>query len=109
MADINVIRKLPLFSSLGDEQLKQVAQLAFQKTFSKESVIFFEEDEGDSLFIINTGKVKVAKFSDDGKEFILAMLGPGDFFGDMSLLDGSPRSATIIAMENTKVSSIRRQ
>lgn len=108
MDKMQALRKVPLFASLSDDKLEMIAALTAKKNYTKENVIFFEEDEGDSFFIINEGHVKVAKFSDEGKEFILSMLGPGDFFGDMSLLDSEPRSATVIALENTQVTIIRR-
>jgi CRP/FNR family cyclic AMP-dependent transcriptional regulator len=109
MTSADILRKVPLFSDLPDEDLEKLALVAVKKTYPKDNVIFFEQDEGDSLFIISRGSVKVAKISDEGKEVILAILGPGEFFGDMSLLDGQPRSATVIAVEETEVSSIRRQ
>jgi CRP/FNR family transcriptional regulator/CRP/FNR family cyclic AMP-dependent transcriptional regulator len=109
MVDFHLLKKVPLFSSLSESELAKLARLVVNRTYPKESVIFFEQDEGDSLFIMNTGKVKVAKISDEGKEIILAVLSAGDFFGDMSLLDGEPRSATVIALEDTEVYTLRRQ
>ncbi|MGH9336323.1 MAG: Crp/Fnr family transcriptional regulator, partial [Vicinamibacteria bacterium] len=66
-------------------------------------VIFFEHDLGDALFMILGGRVKVTILSDDGREIILAMLAEKDFFGEMSLLDNEPRSATAIAMQETEM------
>ena len=109
MTSVDMLRRVPLFSDLPEEDLEKLARVAVRKTYPKENVIFFEQDEGDSLFIISRGSVKVAKISDEGKEVILAILGPGEFFGDMSLLDNQPRSATVIAVEETEVSAIRRK
>ena len=109
MTNVDMLRRVPLFSDLPEEDLEKLARVAVRKTYPKENVIFFEQDEGDSLFIISRGSVKVAKISDEGKEVILAILGPGEFFGDMSLLDNQPRSATVIAVEETEVSAIRRK
>ncbi|HUX07212.1 MAG TPA: Crp/Fnr family transcriptional regulator [Acidobacteriota bacterium] len=109
MTSPEMLRRVPLFSDLPDEYLEKLARVAVKKTYPKDNVIFFEQDEGDSLFIIARGSVKIAKISDEGKEVILAILGLGEFFGDMSLLDGLPRSATVIAVEETEVSSIRRK
>ena len=103
-----ILRTVPLFSDLPDEDLERLATVSFSRVFEKDNIIFFERDKGDSLFIINSGRVKVAKFSKDGKEIILAILGVGEFFGDMSLLDGEPRSATVVAIEKTEVTAIRR-
>ena len=109
MTSPEMLRRVPLFSDLPDEYLEKLARVAVKKTYPKDNVIFFEQDEGDSLFIIARGSVKIAKISNEGKEVILAILGLGEFFGDMSLLDGLPRSATVIAVEETEVSSIRRK
>lgn len=109
MTTPSFMRQVPLFSDLPIEDLDKLARVSTRRTYPRDSVIFFEDDEGDALFIINRGRVKVAKFSGEGKEFILAILGTGDFFGDMSLLDGKPRSATVVAVEDTDVSIIRRQ
>ncbi len=108
MTHPDILRKVPLFSDLPEEDLERLANVSFTRVFEKDNVIFLERDEGDSLFIINSGRVKVANFSKDGKEIILAILGVGEFFGDMSLLDGEPRPATVVAIEDTEVSAIRR-
>ena len=65
-----------------------------------------EESEGKNLFFVIEGSVKVTRLSKDGREVILAMLNAGDFFGEMSLLDGESRSANVIALENTEVLSL---
>jgi CRP-like cAMP-binding protein len=109
MSKTELFRKVPIFSSLHEDELEKLEKLSFGKNYSKDEVIFFESDEGDALFLISTGKVKIAKISDEGKEVILAILGTGEFFGDMSLLDGEARSATVIAVEETEVLLIRRQ
>ncbi|MFC1541456.1 Crp/Fnr family transcriptional regulator, partial [Candidatus Latescibacterota bacterium] len=67
-----------------------------------------ENEEGDTLFIILKGKVKVTTFSESGKEVIFSILSEGDFFGDMSLMDGKPRSATVISIEDSELRLIRR-
>jgi CRP/FNR family cyclic AMP-dependent transcriptional regulator len=108
MTTPSFMRQVLLFSDLPIEDLDKLARVSTRRTYPRDSVIFFEDDEGDALFIINRGRVKVAKFSGEGKEFILAILGTGDFFGDMSLLDGKPRSATVVAIDDTDVSIIRR-
>lgn len=103
------MRNVPLFGDLAEEDLEKIGRVSSKKAFTKDSVIFFEDDEGDALFIITKGRVKVTKFSGEGKEFILAILCSGEFFGDMSLLDGETRSATVVAIQDTEVSLIRRQ
>lgn len=105
---INIFRKIPLFSSLKDEELEAIARVSVVKNCPKDSLILIEDDEGDALFIIRAGKVKVTSFSVTGKEIIFSILGVGDFFGDMSLLDGKPRSASVISMEESSVYVLRR-
>jgi CRP/FNR family transcriptional regulator/CRP/FNR family cyclic AMP-dependent transcriptional regulator len=105
---IEVIKRLPIFKSLGEKELSIIAERAIRKRFSKESIIVQEDDRGDSLMVILSGRVKVVLHSEEGKEIILSILKDGDFFGEMSLLDGEPRSATVIAMEDSTLLIIQR-
>jgi CRP-like cAMP-binding protein len=72
-------------------------------------VILFEDDPGDALFVVVTGQVKVVLVGEDGREVILAVLGQGDFFGEMSLIDDEPRSAHVIAMDDSSLLVLRRE
>ncbi len=108
MEKVDVLRQIPIFSKLGDEELKTISDTAIRKKYSKESIIVHEEDEGNSLMFILSGRVKVVLLSEGGKEIILSILGDGDFFGEMSLLDGEPRSATVIAMKDSTMLVIQR-
>ena len=99
----DLFREVPLFADLGEADLDSLLAVATRRKFPKDSVIFFERDPGDSLFMIMSGRVKVTILSDDGREIILSVLGEKDFFGEMSLLDNEPRSATAIAMEDAEV------
>jgi CRP/FNR family transcriptional regulator/CRP/FNR family cyclic AMP-dependent transcriptional regulator len=98
-----LFRQVPLFSGLAEEDLESLIGVATRRKFPKDAVIFFEHDLGDALFMILSGRVKVTILSDDGREIILAMLSDKDFFGEMSLLDNEPRSATAIAMQETEM------
>lgn len=110
MADIlELLRRVPFFSCLHEGELSQLSALIAAKTFPRDNLIVLAEDEGDTLFIIVRGQVKVSIISEDGREVILAILGAGEFFGEMSLLDGKPRSATVIAIEDTELLTLRRQ
>jgi CRP/FNR family cyclic AMP-dependent transcriptional regulator len=102
------LKKIPLFSSLTDEELEVINKVSVVKKFPKEHLILLEDEEGDTLFIIIKGKVKVTTFSEYGKEVIFSILYDGDFFGDMALLDGKPRSASVVALEDSEVRLIRR-
>jgi CRP/FNR family transcriptional regulator, cyclic AMP receptor protein len=97
-----------LFNNLSKEELNQLAQIARERRFDRGQVIFYEGDLGGSLYIIVTGSVKIVIMADDGREHILGLLHQGDFFGEVSLIDGEPRSATAIALENVSVVMISR-
>ena len=88
------IRSVPLFSGLPEEMLAAVSQAASIAEFQRNEVIFHEKDRGTTLFLILSGLVKVSLVRGDGKEAILALLRPGEFFGEMALLDNRPRSAS---------------
>ena len=105
---INLLKQIPLFSSLKDEELDAIYNLSYPKQCSKDAIILIENEEGDTLFIILKGKVKVTTFSESGKEVIFSILSEGDFFGDMSLMDGKPRSATVISIEESELRLLRR-
>lgn len=103
------LKKIPLFSSLKDDEISAINTLSLTKKCSKDTIILLENEEGDTLFVIIKGRVKVTTFSESGKEVIFSILNEGDFFGDMSLLDGKPRSATIISLEESELKLIRRE
>ena len=105
---VNFLRQIPLFASLKDEEIEAIFKLSVTKKCSKDTIILLEDEEGDTLFVILKGKVKVTTFSESGKEVIFSILNEGDFFGDMSLLDGKPRSATVISVEESELRLIRR-
>jgi CRP/FNR family cyclic AMP-dependent transcriptional regulator len=103
-----VFRKLPLFAELDDRELAAIAAVAKTRRYAKDDVIFHADESGDVFCIIREGKVKITMISPEGKEIILSMMGPGDFFGEMSLLDDEPRSATVVATEPLEVITIWR-
>ena len=92
-------RKLPLFADLDDRELASITAVAKSRRYAKDDVVFHADESGDVFCLIREGQVKVTMISPEGKEIILALLGPGDFFGEMALLDDEPRSATVIATE----------
>ncbi|GAC1683354.1 MAG: Crp/Fnr family transcriptional regulator [Gemmatimonadaceae bacterium] len=91
---------VPLFRGLPHDELEHFALLVREKGYPKGSVILFENDPGDSLFVVRTGRVKVVLVGEDGREVILGVLGPGEHFGELSLIDDQPRSAHVIAMDD---------
>ncbi len=97
-ARIEALQSIPLFRSLGEPDLSEIAQLLIERRFPKDSTIFEEGVAGEYMYLIQEGQVKVTKMSDDGRQKILEMLSPGDFFGEMALLDQEPRSAAVKTM-----------
>ncbi len=106
--DRELLRTVPIFSELAETDIESLAHLSTRRHCPKDTVVFFENEEGDSFFMILAGRVKVTILGDDGREVILTMLAPGDFFGEMSLLDNEPRSATAIAAEDTELLCLAR-
>jgi CRP/FNR family cyclic AMP-dependent transcriptional regulator len=104
-----ILQRIPLFSQLGEAELQRVVEVARERTYPKNSVVLFEDDPGDALYIVATGQVKVVLIGEDGREVILSVMGPGEFFGEMSLLDDEPRSAHVIAMEDSSLVVLRRE
>jgi CRP/FNR family cyclic AMP-dependent transcriptional regulator len=109
MSAAEVLRKVPLFSDLAEPELGRFADIAREREYPKNSVILFEDDPGDALYIVSTGQVKVVLIGEDGREVILSVLGDGDFFGEMSLIDDEPRSAHVIAMKDSRLLVLRRE
>ncbi len=106
--DISLLRRVPLFEVLKDDDLEAIARVTITRSYDKDQVIILAEEEGDALFIIADGQVKVSIVSEDGREVILSLLGEGAVFGELSLLDGKPRSANVVATRNTKLYMVRR-
>src|SRR5438874_13564358 len=101
-------RKFALFAELDDRELQAIAAVAKTRHYAKGDVVFHADESGDVFCLIKEGQVKVTMISPEGKEIILSMLGPGDFFGEMALLDNEPRSATVVATEALEIVTIWR-
>ena len=108
MTHLDFLRNVSLFESLDRQELEALSEVTFTRTFSKDNVIILAEEEGDTLFILKKGQVKVSIVSEEGREVILSLLGPGSVFGELSLLDGKPRSANVVATEETDLLMLRR-
>lgn len=98
-----------LFRGMGRDALLHFAEVTREKRYPKGSVIVFADDPGDSLYVVRTGRVKVVLLGDDGREVILGVLGPGEHFGELSLIDDQPRSAHVIAVEDSILLVLRRE
>ncbi len=97
MINSEVFRKISIFSSLPDATISDIAELMKRKSYKKGDTLCSHDEVGDTLYVIESGQVKVSLYNESGKEIILSLLKAGDFFGEMSLLDSQPRSANVIA------------
>jgi len=101
--DAGLLKNIPLFSELDEQDLQRIADLMVSKRYKKNNLIIFEDDLGSNLFFIKSGRVKISGISDEGGEAIFSILGENDFFGELSLLDGLPRSATVTSIEDLEL------
>ncbi len=106
--DVNRLRMFPMFADLSQEEHKQILQMIVLRRFNRNNLIIFEDDVGNSLFVINKGRVKISRISADGSEAILAILGQGDFFGELSVIDGQGRSASVTSIDDVELLMLRR-
>jgi CRP/FNR family transcriptional regulator, cyclic AMP receptor protein len=94
-----VLKAVPLFSSFPEDQLRMLAGVVTRKSATRSTTVMAGGDATDSLYIVLSGRLKVMMSDAEGKEVILCILGPGEFFGEMGLIDDSPRSASVVAIE----------
>ena len=104
--DNDVLRQSPLFGALDDEAATALRASMSETRLRRGEVLFHEGDEGDKLYIVTEGKVKLGRTSADGRENLLAIQGPGQMFGELSLFDPGPRSATVTAVTDVTFSSL---
>jgi CRP/FNR family cyclic AMP-dependent transcriptional regulator len=104
-----LLRNVPLFSVLPETQLALLSSLVSRKSYPRNTVIIAAEDMTDSLYVIISGRLKVMMSDDEGREVILAILNPNEFFGEMGLLDDSPRSASVIALETCELFTLSKR
>ncbi len=103
------LTSVPMFSGLQRDELLKFAELTRERTYPKGSVILFQGDPGDSLYVLRQGRAKVVLIGEDGREVILGVLEPGAHFGELALIDDQPRSAHVIAMEDSQLLILRRE
>jgi CRP/FNR family transcriptional regulator, cyclic AMP receptor protein len=103
MEDVSPLSGSELFSNLGAEALARVAVKASTMRLERNDTLFSEGDEADELFVVLTGRIAIAKSSTDGRESLVALMEPGDIFGEMPLFDDEPRSASARALERSEV------
>jgi CRP-like cAMP-binding protein len=103
-----VLRHNYLFRSLSDSTLEGIAALAAKRTFYKGSVIFSQGDEGDALFGVASGRVRISASASGGREVFLNIMEPGDTFGEIAVMDGLPRTANAFALDDSALIVIQR-
>jgi len=106
---IDTLRHVPLFESLDDESARQLCELLETRDCKAETFLFRAGDEGDAMYIIERGEVRICVQATDGREVMLTEFGRGDFFGEMALLDGQRRSADAIVAEDARLAVLSRE
>src|SRR5713226_4953306 len=94
-----VLKAVPLFASFPEDQLRMLTTMVARRSATRSTTIMAGGDATDSLYIVLSGRLKVMMSDSDGKEVILSILGPGEFFGEMGLIDDEPRSASVVTIE----------
>lgn len=109
MDEMALLKGIPLFSDMSPEHLAPLVTMLQRRRYRKGQTILRQGDEGDSLFVIVSGRVRIYTLSPEGHELSLTICDQGDFFGEMAMLDGEPRSANAEAMEPTEVLVLHRR
>jgi CRP/FNR family transcriptional regulator/CRP/FNR family cyclic AMP-dependent transcriptional regulator len=105
---VRLLQEVPFFAGVRREDLIPLAAACRPRHFRRHQIIFHRDDPGDTLHIVQSGEVRIILTSPQGDEILLALMRPGDFFGELSLLDGLPRSATAVANETTETLTLAR-
>jgi len=100
---LSILKNIPLFYNLKTIELVKFSRILHQRNFFQNEFIFHEKEPGAGMYIVKSGTVKIFLKGNDGQEHELARLEKGDFFGEMALIDESPRSASAIALEDTEL------
>ena len=106
--EVSAVARVSVFSKLSQTDVEELTKIVTSKKYAADKAVFFQGDPSDSLYILVKGSVKVSNASGDGREKILDILGPGEIFGELAMLDGHPRSATVTTVEPTELGSISR-
>lgn len=106
--EANYLKQVHIFNSLSEEEIHTLAAVVRRRTFRQGEVIFHRDDPGQVLYVIKEGKVKISLISPDGQEIALVVFGKGEYFGELALLDGRPRSADAIALQKVECLALQR-
>ena len=108
-ATARFVAAIPLLSGLEVEERNLVLQLTEVRRYSRRQTVVWEGEEGGALFVVLSGYLKAITAGADGQELLLSIMGPGEVFGELSLLDGQPRSASCVALEPAEVAVLERE
>ncbi len=106
---VQALQIVPFFADLPEEHATEMAKNLVSRRYAAGTAIFHLGDPGGLLYLIGKGKVKISHTTNEGQEVVLAILGPGDFFGEMALIDDAPRSATAVALEASETWTLHRE
>ncbi|MFY9271211.1 MAG: Crp/Fnr family transcriptional regulator [Candidatus Manganitrophaceae bacterium] len=104
-----MLRRIPFFEDLSPDQIETLVPFLEERSYRKKEVLFRVNDPGNTLFILKSGRVKVTLIDRHRREVILRVLQPGEIFGEMAVLDGYPRSATVTALEKSQAYTLNRE
>jgi len=102
------LRTVPLLSKLRDSDLEMLSGMLTPRDYPKNRVILFAHDAPDAFYLVLSGQVKVMLIAEDGREVVLSLVGPGDFFGELSLMDDELYTSSVIAMEDSRLLALHR-
>jgi CRP/FNR family cyclic AMP-dependent transcriptional regulator len=105
----SVLTDVPLFAGLGTDDVATISSHAVSRVFPKNAIIVNEGDQSESLYVILSGRVKAYSNDKDGNEIILNFQGPGEYFGELALLDETPRSVSVMTLEPTRLAIISKE
>src|SRR5438128_2007524 len=108
MTAVGTLRAVPLFTQLRESDLENLSRVLRTRDYTKNSVILFAQEPCNAFYVLLSGQVKVMLIAEDGREVILSLMRPGDFFGEKALLDEEPHSASVIAMEDSRLLVLNR-
>ena len=106
---VHELARVPLFEQLGDADLGKLAEITSRKRFRSGTAIFFQDDPADALYVVLSGSAKVFRTSEDGRDRILMILRSGDAFGELAMIEGLPRPATVQTLEDTEMLVLSRR
>src|ERR671936_2975123 len=100
---LQLIARVPLFAELSRDELQRIADVAIPRSFPKGVRVFHEGDHSDACYIVRSGDLRVTREHSDGRAIALATLGPGDIFGELAMLDGGTRSASVETLDDCEL------